>query len=147
VPADLLALVALGTAAVAAAVAVLALVVAGRAVARARRLERRRPVSALPAGDLGVQVAQLRADLGTALRHVAVVRYDAFGDLAGRLSFSAALLDDAGDGVVLTSINGRSDTRTYAKGVTAGTSPHPLSPEEQEAVARARCPQPALRAG
>ena len=50
---------------------------------------------------------------------MAVVRYDAFGDLAGALSFSAALLDDAGNGLVLSSINGRSETRTYAKGVTA----------------------------
>jgi hypothetical protein len=89
------------------------------------------------------EVAQVQADLSTSLRHVAVVRYDAFDDLAGRLSFSAALLDDAGDGVVLTSINGRSETRTYAKGVTAGGSGHPLSPEEKEAIARARAPRPA----
>lgn len=93
----------------------------------------RREVAALR-GEL----AQARADLGTALRHVAVVRYDAFDDLAGRLSFSAALLDDAGDGLVLTSINGRSETRTYAKGIAAGGSRHPLSPEEKEAVAKAR---------
>ena len=91
---------------------------------------------------LRAELAQVRLDLGTALRHVAVVRYDAFDDLAGRLSFSAALLDDAGDGVVLSSINGRSETRTYAKGVTGGDSSHPLSPEEREAIARAR-PEPA----
>ena len=65
------------------------------------------------------------------------MRYDAFGDLAGALSFSAALLDDAGDGLVLTSINGRSETRTYAKGVAGGRSDAPLSPEEQEAIAEA----------
>jgi hypothetical protein len=75
-----------------------------------------------------------RADLSDALRHVAVVRYDAFGDMGGRLSFSAALLDDAGDGLVLTSINGRSETRTYAKGVKGGESDHNLSPEEIQAV-------------
>ena len=40
--------------------------------------------------------------------------------MGGRLSFSAAMLDDAGDGLVLTSINGRSETRTYAKGVKHG---------------------------
>ncbi len=78
-----------------------------------------------------------RADLSDALRHVAVVRYDAFGDMGGRLSFSAALLDDAGDGLVLTSINGRSETRTYAKGVKAGESDHSLSPEELQAIAYA----------
>ena len=70
-------------------------------------------------GLLREDLAAARADLSDALRHVAVVRYDAFGDMGGRLSFSAALLDDAGDGLVLTSINGRSETRTYAKGVKA----------------------------
>ncbi len=63
-----------------------------------------------------------------------MVRYDAFDDMGGRLSFSAALLDDAGDGLVLTSINARSETRTYAKGVKGGASDHSLSPEEQQAI-------------
>ncbi len=85
-------------------------------------------------GMLRDDLAAARADLSDALRHVAVVRYDAFGDMGGRLSFSAALLDDAGDGIVLTSINGRSETRSYAKGVQAGRSDHSLSPEEDEAI-------------
>ena len=75
-----------------------------------------------------------RGDLADAIRHVAVVRYDAFGDMGGRLSFSAALLDDAGDGVVFTAINGRSETRSYAKGVKNGASEATLSPEEAQAV-------------
>ncbi|MCU1594136.1 MAG: hypothetical protein JWO12_1528 [Frankiales bacterium] len=85
-------------------------------------------------GMLRDDLAAARADLSDALRHVAVVRYDAFGDMGGRLSFSAALLDDAGDGIILTSINGRSETRTYAKGVKAGESDHSLSPEELQAI-------------
>ena len=85
-------------------------------------------------GNLRHDLAAARADLSDALRHVAVVRYDAFGDMGGRLSFSAALLDDAGDGLVLTSINGRTETRTYAKGVKAGESDHSLSPEELQAI-------------
>ena len=85
-------------------------------------------------GRLRDDLAAARADLSDALRHVAVVRYDAFGDMGGRLSFSAALLDDAGDGIVITSINGRSETRTYAKGVKGGDSDHSLSPEEQQAI-------------
>jgi hypothetical protein len=75
-----------------------------------------------------------REDVADALRHVAVVRYDAFPDMGGRLSFSAAFLDDRGDGLVLTSINGRSETRTYAKGVKGGGSEHQLSPEEEQAI-------------
>jgi hypothetical protein len=80
------------------------------------------------------ELEQARADLADALRHVAVVRYDAFGDMGGRLSFTAALLDDAGDGLVITSIHGRSEARTYAKGIKAGKSEQSLSPEEDQAI-------------
>jgi hypothetical protein len=75
-----------------------------------------------------------RGDVTDALRHVAVVRYDAFGDMGGRMSFTVALLDDAADGVVLSSIHGRSESRSYAKGVKAGASEQSLSPEEQQAI-------------
>jgi Protein of unknown function (DUF4446) len=78
-----------------------------------------------------------RNELADALRHVAVVRYDAFGDMGGRMSFTAALLDDSGDGLVITSINGRTESRAYAKGVKQGTSDQSLSPEETEAIALA----------
>jgi hypothetical protein len=74
----------------------------------------------------------------TALRHVAVVRYDAFGDMGGRLSFSAAVFDAQGDGFVISSINGRSETRTYAKALTGLASDQTLSPEEQEAIRQAQ---------
>lgn len=75
-----------------------------------------------------------RADLADAVRHVAVVRYDAFGDASGRLSFSAALLNEGGDGLVFTAINGRTETRSYAKGVRGSAGEQQLSPEEEEAV-------------
>lgn len=145
---------------VAAGLAVFALAVAGVLLGQVGRL--RRAYDALVDGDeratfpealarstagahalrrevkgLREELATVRADLAGTLRHVAVVRYDALGDLGGRLSFSAALLDDAGDGLVLTSIHSRSDTRTYAKGVQAGDSAHALSPEERQAIAHA----------
>jgi len=47
-----------------------------------------------------------------ALRDVAIVRYDALNEMSGQLSFSLALLNAVGDGVVLSSINGRAETRT-----------------------------------
>ena len=91
--------------------------------------------------ELQDEVARLQADLAAtlrdlsmALRHVSVVRYDAFGDMGGRLSFSAAMLDDGGDGLVLTAIHGRSETRSYMKGVKGGQSDASLSPEEQQAI-------------
>jgi hypothetical protein len=58
--------------------------------------------------------------------------------MSGQLSFSVALLNAAGDGVVLSSINGRSETRTYAKIVLRGSGTQELSPEEEQAVRSAR---------
>lgn len=97
-------------------------------------------VDALPKDVVGLrqEVAALRAEGQDALRHLSVVRYDAFGDMGGHLSWSLALLDDAGHGVVLTSIHGRSEARTYAKNVTGWSSEQQLSPEEQEAIQHAR---------
>jgi hypothetical protein len=128
-----LASAALALALVAAAFSVLAL-------RRSTRSRRRATGEALPDDVHGLrqEVAALRAEAADALRHLAVVRYDAFGDMGGHLSWSLALLDEAGHGVVLTSIAGRSEARTYAKSVSAWTSDQPLSPEEEEAIANAR---------
>ncbi|MFZ2014821.1 MAG: DUF4446 family protein [Nocardioides sp.] len=122
---------------------VVAVAAAGLAVVALRRqaAPRRTPgADALPEDVLGLrqEVAALRAEAGDSLRHLAVVRYDAFGDMGGHLSWSLALLDNTGDGVVLTSIHGRSDARTYAKNVTDWSSQQQLSPEEEEAIAHAR---------
>jgi hypothetical protein len=116
-------------------------------VALALTLQARRPgrpgsdgVDALPQDVRGLrqEVAALRAEGKDALRHLAVVRYDAFSDMGGHLSWSVALLDDAGDGVVITSIHGRSDSRTYAKSVSGWSSEQQVSPQELEAIQRAR---------
>lgn len=73
----------------------------------------------------------------SALQNFGMVRYDAFEDMGGQLSFSAAILDDYGDGFVLSSINGRTETRTYAKPVKELGSPQNLSDEERDAIASA----------
>lgn len=90
-------------------------------------------------GRLRTELTEVRNDLRDAIRHVAVVRYDAFDDLAGRMSFSAALLDDSGDGLVISSLNARSESRAYAKGIKEGKAFNgTLSPEEEDAVRKAR---------
>ena len=128
---------------------VLALVVAVVALALAAAAWRRAPSyagdpDALPEDVVGLrqEVAALRAEAEGALRHLGVVRYDAFAgagqQAGGRLSWSVALLDDSGTGVVLTAIHGRSEARSYAKSVSGWASDQPLSPEEEQAVATAR---------
>lgn len=86
---------------------------------------------------LRAEVARLQEQNAGALRHLAVHRYDAFSDLGGQLSWSLAVVDPAGNGVVLTAIRGREDARTYAKEITAWESEQELSPEEQRALQRA----------
>ena len=105
-----------------------------------RQAAARSGLEAVPEDVLGLrqEVAALRAEAAGALRHLSVVRYDAFGDMGGHLSWSLALLDDGGDGVVLTSIHARSDARTYAKTISGWSSEQQLSPEEEEALAGAR---------
>jgi hypothetical protein len=78
-----------------------------------------------------------QAEIEGAVRRVGLVRYDAFEDVGGRLSFSCAMLDDHANGVVVTSINGRQDTRVYAKPVNDGKSQYNLSVEEEEAIRQA----------
>lgn len=122
---------------------ILALLVALAALGVALRNGSKRAATGaddLPADAAGLrrEVAALRAEAVGALRHLAVVRYDAFDEMGGRLSWSLALVDDSGDGVVLTSIRGRNEARTYAKSVAGWSSEQELSPEETEAVAHAR---------
>jgi hypothetical protein len=92
----------------------------------------------------------LRAASGAAdnraLRDLAIVHYDALKEMSGQLSFSLALLNAAGDGIVITSINGRTETRTYAKVIESGRGLQPMSPEEEQAVRAARLGQgPSMR--
>jgi hypothetical protein len=128
---------------------VLSLVVAVLALALAAAAWRHLPpyagdVDALPEDVVGLrqEVAALRAEAAGSFRHLGIVRYDAFSgagqQAGGRLSWSVALLDDLGSGVVMTAIHGRSEARSYAKSIRDWTCDQPLSPEEEQAVASAR---------
>jgi hypothetical protein len=128
------------------ALSVLALLIALIALAlelSARVRSRKRDpgdVSDLPEDALGLrhEVAALRAEAATSLKNLAVVRYDAFADTGGQLSWSLAVLDDHGNGAVLTSIHGRTEARAYAKTIERWTCAQSLSAEETEAVSRAK---------
>ena len=87
--------------------------------------------------DLAAEQRRQAEVLMGAVQRVGLIRYDAFDDMGGHLSFSTALLDANGDGVVITSINGRQDTRCYAKPVEGWTSKHNLSEEEEMAIQQA----------
>ena len=68
------------------------------------------------------------------LQHIGLVRFNPFDDTGSDQSFAIALLDDQRDGIVISSLHGRANTRLYAKPVAAGASPHNLSDEESQAI-------------
>jgi hypothetical protein len=82
-------------------------------------------------------LANLSRLLDMAVRGVGVVRFNAFQDTGSDLSFAVACLDAHKNGVVISSIYGREESRTYAKPVEGGRSAYPLSTEEIEAINKA----------
>jgi hypothetical protein len=86
------------------------------------------------AGRLEDRMGATEGRLDGTIAYRALVRYDAYGELSGRQSSSLALLDAAGDGVVLSCITHRDTARLYTKAVHAGHGEHELSPEEDEAI-------------
>ncbi|MCA1569623.1 MAG: DUF4446 family protein [Chloroflexi bacterium] len=68
------------------------------------------------------------------LQHIGLVRFNPFDDTGSDQSFTIALLDDQHDGIVLSSLHGRANTRIFAKPVSGGGSQHTLSDEESQAI-------------
>jgi len=68
------------------------------------------------------------------LQRVGMVRYNAFPEVGSDLSYSVALLDGNGDGVVVSGIYGRDETRTFAKPIKRGQSTYRLTQEEEKAI-------------
>jgi len=82
-------------------------------------------------------VQSLHERLPSAICRTAVVAFDASGDLAGGLSRSIALMNERGDGLVFTVLALRSEHIFYVKMLRGGRGAEQLSPEEQQAIARA----------
>jgi len=76
--------------------------------------------------------------LNNVIMGIGLKRYNAFKDTGSDLSFSLALLNKQNQGVVLTSIFGREETRVYAKDVEEGKSNYNLSEEEVKALSQAQ---------
>jgi hypothetical protein len=147
-------------AAIAAIAAAAALLVALVALRRARTAERRlaalladeagtvgdgRLTKALAAlreqgallEEAGQRLARVEAALPGAVSRMGLVHFQAFEDVGGGQSSALALLDDRGDGAVVTTIHSRTGTRMYVKRIAAGRGEATLGAEEAEAVAAA----------
>ena len=63
-----------------------------------------------------------------------LVKYDAFQEMGGKLSFSLAMLDEKNDGFVLNAVHSREGCYTYVKEIIDGNSIITLADEEQQAL-------------
>jgi hypothetical protein len=87
--------------------------------------------------DLTGALGRLDRRVDSSVSRLAVVRYDAYEKSGGHQSASVAFLDASRSGVVFSAIQGRDYARIYIKELDDGRAAVSLSPEEQEAVARA----------
>ena len=94
-------------------------------------------LTASSAEQLTTSADRMEIKLRRSLQRLGLVRFNAFEGLGGEQSFAVALLDDEGGGVVLSSLQGRGESRLYAKPVKKWDSTYNLSVEEKEAIRRA----------
>lgn len=87
--------------------------------------------------ELEVENQKMGNLLQQALTRVGMVRYRAFEDMGGDLSYAVAMLDGHNNGVVLSSVFGREGSQAYAKPIENGSSTYKLTEEEQQALREA----------
>lgn len=88
-------------------------------------------------GVIKNELQKLKSDGQLHVQHVTLKRFNPFGDTGGDQSFILSLLDGNKDGVVITSLHSRENTRFYVKSVEGGVGvDHPLSVEEQKIINR-----------
>ncbi len=80
----------------------------------------------------------IKKHLSSSFSKYGLVKYDAFNEMAGKLSFVIALLNDDNTGIILNAMHSREGCFTYAKEIIKGESYIPLSDEEKEALERAK---------
>jgi hypothetical protein len=84
------------------------------------------------------QIKQLFANMKFTFQKVGLVKYDAFHEMGGKLSFSLALLNETNDGFVMNAVHSREGCYTYVKEIIDGNAIIVLSEEEKEALDMAK---------
>jgi hypothetical protein len=88
--------------------------------------------------ELRTRLALLESQAGRSLQNVGFVRFNAFPDVGSELSYALAVVDERGNGFIVSSIYSREEVRTYAKAVRNFTADKEVSSEEREALAQAQ---------
>lgn len=79
-------------------------------------------------------IAEIFDNLKNTFQKVGMVKYDAFHEMGGKLSFSLALLDQKNDGFIINAMHSREGCYTYIKEIIDGNSVIVLADEEKEAL-------------
>lgn len=83
------------------------------------------------------EVKECTKKFNNTIQKVGIVKYDAFNEMGGKLSFSIALLDGKNNGYIMNAMHSREGCYTYMKEIVGGESYVELSEEESEALDRA----------
>lgn len=87
--------------------------------------------------DQDVKIKNIIANLQITVQKVGIVKYDAFNEMGGKLSFALAMLDKNNNGYVINAMHSREGCYTYIKEIVKGESYIPLGTEEKEALEKA----------
>lgn len=79
-------------------------------------------------------IKEINKKLVNTYNKVGIVKYDAFNEMGGKLSFSLALLNEKDDGFIINAMHSREGCYTYIKEIIAGKSVIVLASEEKEAL-------------
>lgn len=110
----------------------------GSAIGRLDELAAGQAANAAAMERLAGRLSELEALATGDVSQIGFVRYNALDDTGADLSYALALLNRQGDGVVLSSIYSRTDTRTFGKAVSGFKPAANASEEEMLAIQRAR---------
>lgn len=82
-------------------------------------------------------IEQLFQNMKPSFKKFGLVKYDAFNEMGGKLSFSLCLLSEVNDGFIINAVHSREGCYTYVKEVVAGNSYLVLADEEKQALSEA----------
>ena len=84
-----------------------------------------------------LKVEEALHDITSTFHKLGIVKYDAFKEMGGNLSFALCLLNDNNTGFILNTMHGRESSYTYIKEIIKGEAYATLGEEEKEALEKA----------
>ena len=87
--------------------------------------------------EISIKIAEIDDELTRAYEKVGIIKYDAFNEMGGKLSFALAMLDKSNNGFVINAMHSKDGCYTYIKEIVNGESFITLGNEEKQALEQA----------